>query len=147
MTINRDRNIAPSTDLGWHISIWTAQLALAGLYGAAAYIKLLAAPETLADSSFTRHNIQPLWVVRIVGGIELAVVLGLILPTATRVWPQLTIHVARGVMVIQLLTIGYLLGRGDFPILPFNFIYFVLAAWIFWGRAHKAPIKSRLKTP
>lgn len=69
--------------------------------------------------------------------------MGVILPAATRIMPQLTVWAAAGLLAIQALAIPFHILRGEFAALPFNLIYVALAVFVLWGRARKAPIAPR----
>lgn len=132
-----------STGKGWHIGLWTAQIALAALYAMAAYMKLLMSPADLVQMGLLWVEGAPLGLVRGIGFVELLGVLGLILPAATRIKPNLTTLAALGLLAIQLLAIPFHLYRGEAAVLPFNMIYLALAAFVFWGRLVKSPIAPR----
>lgn len=140
-TIRNTTGSASSTR--WNIGLWAAQIALAGLYGMAAYMKLLMSPADLVQMGLIWVDGAQLWVVRAIGFAELCGVIGLILPAATRVMPKLTSYAAFGLLIIQLLAIPFHLFRGEVSALPFNFIYLALAVLVLWGRSRKAPIAPR----
>ncbi len=75
--------------------------------------------------------------------MEILGVMGLILPAATRIQPQLTVWAAKGLLAIQALAIPFHAFRGEFAPLPFNLIYVALAVFVIWGRTRKAPILPR----
>jgi hypothetical protein len=128
---------------GWHIGIWVAQIALALLYGMAAYMKLLMSPADLVAMGLLWVENAPILFVRAIGFAELLGVIGLILPAATRIRPELTIYAALGLLVIQVLAIGFHVMRGEFSVLGFNAIYLALAVLVLWGRGKKSPIAPR----
>ncbi|MEJ8474217.1 DoxX family protein [Roseibium algae] len=134
---------APSVSKGWNIGLWVAQVALAALYGMAVYMHILMSPADLASMGAVWAEGAPLWLVRFIGFAELAGVIGLILPAATRIMPKLTVYAAVGLLAIQALAIPFHLFRGEFAALPFNLIYVALAVLIIWGRSSKAPIAPR----
>lgn len=127
----------------WNIGLWVAQIALAALYGMAAYMKLLMTPEALVQMGLVWVDGAPLWLVRSIGFVELAGAIGLILPAATRIKPELTSLAAVGLLAIQALAIPFHIFRGEFAALPFNLIYVALAVLVIWGRTRKAPITAR----
>lgn len=132
-----------TTGKGWNIGLWAAQIALAGLYGMAAYMKLLMSPADLVQMGLLWVEGAPMALVRGIGFVELLGVIGLILPAATRIKPELTTLAALGLFAIQVLAIGFHMIRGEFSVLPFNVIYIGLAAFVLWGRSKKAPIAPR----
>ena len=80
---------------------------------------------------------------RFIGLAELAGIIGLILPAATRIRPELTRLAAIGLLAIQVLAIPFHILRAEFAPLPFNFLLVALALFIIWGRTRKAPITAR----
>ncbi len=127
----------------WNIGLWAAQIALAGLYGMAAYVKIAMFPAELVGIGIIWAESAPLWMIRFIGFAELAGVLGLILPALTRIRPALTAHAATGLLAIQVLAIAFHLFRGEAEALPINFIYVALSLLVIWGRTQKAPIAPR----
>lgn len=81
--------------------------------------------------------------VRVIGLIDLAGGLGLILPSLTRILPRLTVIAALCCIVLQILASGFHSYRGEFAVLPLNALLLGLVAFIFWGRSAKAPIAPR----
>ena len=135
--------IATPPSKGWHIGLWVAQIALAALYGMAAYMKLLMSPADLVAMGLLWVENAPLLFVRAIGFAELLGVIGLILPAATRIRPDLTVMAAWGLLVVQILAIGFHMIRGEFSVLGFNAIYLALCLFVIWGRSKKAPIAAR----
>lgn len=141
MTTVDEISTAPSK--GWHIGLWVAQIALAALYAMAAYMKLLMAPADLVAMGLLWVENAPLLFVRAIGFAELLGVIGLILPAATRIRPQLTVSAAFGLLIIQILAIGFHVVRAEFDVLGFNALYVALCVFVMWGRSLKAPIAPR----
>lgn len=132
-----------SSNRKWHIGLWVAQIALAALYGMAAYMKLLMSPEELFQMGLAWINGSTITFARIIGFFELLGVIGLILPAATGILPKLTTYAAIGLLIIQVLAILFHMVRGEFSVLGFNMIYLALAVLVVWGRMKKAPIAAR----
>lgn len=137
MTMTSTANATPSR--GWHIGLWAAQIALAGLYAMGAWFHFLPAEEAAKMGAVWMSEV-PIALPRFIGVMEVLGVLGLILPAATRIMPHLTVWAAAGLLAIQALAIPFHAFRGEFEPLPFNLIYVVLAVFVLWGRARKAPI-------
>jgi hypothetical protein len=134
---------APATpSRGWHIGLWVAQIALAGLYLMGAWFHFLPADQAAAMGAVWMTEV-PIALPRFIGVMEVIGVLGLILPAATRIMPHLTVWAAAGLLAIQALAIPFHAIRGEFEPLPFNLIYVALAVLVLWGRARKAPIAPR----
>lgn len=133
----------PAAGRNWNIAIWVAQIALAGLYLMAAYMKGMMPIADLAAMGLAWTPGAPVWLVRGIALVEFLGAVGVILPAATRIVPHLTVWAATGLFAIQILAIGFHLIRGEIDVLGFNVIYLGLAAFVLWGRARKAPIAPR----
>ena len=132
---------APSK--GWHIGLWVAQVLLAIGFGMAGFMKLTTPYANLAQKmAWARHTPEAL--VKFIGVMELAGVLGLILPAATRFKPFLTPLAASCFVVLMVLAIGLHISIGEMPA-P-NFVLGGIAALVAWGRWRKAPIPPRSGT-
>ena len=140
MTMTSD--IAPTTSRGWNIALWVGQIALAALYLMGAWFHFLS-PEEAAKMGAVWMSEVPSALPRFIGIMEVLGMIGLILPAATRIKPQLTVWAAAGLLAIQALAIPFHAVRGEFEPLPFNLIYVALAIFVLWGRSRKAPIAPR----
>jgi hypothetical protein len=69
--------------------------------------------------------------------------LGVVLPSATRIKPGLTVLAALGCGALQACAIVFHLSRGEAANTPFNFFLVALALFVAWGRRSKAPIVER----
>lgn len=138
-------NYSPSTQVGrgWHIGLWAAQIALAALYGMAAYMHAIMSPDALAQMGAVWVKSAPIGLVRFIGIAEFLGALGVLLPALTRIKPSLTAWSAAGLLSIQALAIPFHVFRTELDALPFNFIYAALAGFVLWGRSRKAPISPR----
>jgi uncharacterized membrane protein YphA (DoxX/SURF4 family) len=138
-------HIAATTpsSLRWSIGLWAAQIALALLYLMGVWIHLLMSPSEAAAMDIFWMSEVPLAFVRFIGVMELVGVIGLILPAATRIKPQLSVLAATGLLAIQALAIPFHAFRGEFAPLPLNLVYVALAVLVIWGRTRKAPILPR----
>ncbi len=119
-----------------------AQIALALLYLMGAWFHFLPPAEAARMGAVWMSEV-PIALPRFIGVMELLGVIGLILPAATRIQPQLTVWAAKGLLAIQALAIPFHAVRGEFEPLPFNLIYVALAVLVIWGRTRKAPILPR----
>lgn len=127
----------------WNFGLWVAQIALAALYLLGVWIHLVLSPEEGAAMGAVWMSEAPLALIRFIGVMELLGVVGLILPAATRIKPQLTVPAAAGLLAIQVLAIPFHAFRGEFVALPMNLVYAALAVLVIWGRSRKAPIHPR----
>lgn len=142
MTMTATPSLAP-TSRGWNIAIWGGQIALAGLYLMAAVMKGTMPIADLATMGMSWAPGAPVWLVRGIAVVELLGAIGVILPAATRIMPNLTVWAAAGLLAIQALAIPFHVIRGEFGVLGFNLIYVALALFVLWGRSRKAPIAPR----
>jgi hypothetical protein len=69
--------------------------------------------------------------------------LGVLLPSATRIQPRLTILAALGCIALQASAIVFHVSRGEAANTPFNFLLVALSSFVAWGRRAKAPIAPR----
>ncbi|TAD87818.1 MAG: DoxX family protein [Alphaproteobacteria bacterium] len=133
----------PTINPRWNLGLWAAQIALALLYLLGVWMHLIVSPQQAVAMGAVWMSEAPLLLVRFIGVMELLGVIGLILPAATRIQPQLTVWAARGLLAIQALAIPFHAVRGEFEPLPFNAIYVALAVFVTWGRTRKVPILPR----
>jgi hypothetical protein len=69
--------------------------------------------------------------------------LGVLLPSVTRIKPQLTVLAALGCVALMAAAIIFHFSRGEAPNTPFNFLLAALSLFVAWGRRTKAPIAPR----
>jgi hypothetical protein len=69
--------------------------------------------------------------------------LGILLPSATRIKPGLTVLAAIGCVALQASAIVFHLSRGEAGNTPFNFLLVTLSCFVAWGRRSRAPIAPR----
>ena len=127
---------------GTNIGIWVAQVLGAAAFIMAGVMKTMTPiPELSAMMPWTGEYLTAF--VRLMGVIDLAGGLGLLLPSLTRIMPRLTVIAAAACVLLQILAIGFHASRGEFAVLPTNVVYIALALIVLWGRGHKAPIAPR----
>ena len=128
----------------WEVALWSAQILLALLFGAAGVMKTFMAPEALVPMGLNFATEIPLWLLRFIGVCEMAGAVAIILPAATRIMPIFTSLAALGFVMIQVLAIGFHLMRGEIvDVATMNVALLALSAFVLWGREAKAPIKPR----
>ena len=69
--------------------------------------------------------------------------LGVLLPSATRIKPGLTVLAALGCAALQVSAIVFHLSRGEAANTPFNVLLVALSLFVAWGRRSRAPIAPR----
>jgi putative oxidoreductase len=126
----------------FHISLWIAQGLLAVAFLMAGSMKLFTPLDQLA-------NMMP-WVrgamgsyAKLIGCVEILGAIGLIVPSVTRIAPQLSPLAALGLLLTMLGAVSTHLSRGEFPMLGAPVTLGALAAFVAWGRWVKAPIAPR----
>ncbi len=142
--MNAATTVTPATPAkAWTIGLWVAQILLAAFFGFAGFNKISQSPDALVAMGMAWVGSAPVGLVRFVGLAEVAGALGMILPIATRIMPQLTALAALGFAVIQVLAMGLHIMRGEFMVLPMNLILLAIALLVYWGRTKKAPVTPR----
>lgn len=69
--------------------------------------------------------------------------LGVLLPSLTRIQPQLTVVAALGCVALQVCAVVFHVARGEAAETPVNFFFAGVAIFVAWGRSVKAPIAAR----
>ena len=128
---------------GWNIGLWVAQAILGAMFLMAGATKLMSGSAELVAMGMGWAENAPFLLIKFIGLAEVAGALGLILPAATRIMPDLTKLAAAGLAVIMVLAAGLHITRGEFEVVPVNVILFALSAFVIWGRRNKAPIAPR----
>ncbi len=126
----------------WNISLWIAQVVLAGMFVMAGFIKTFTPIGELTGLMPFAAEMPVL--IRFIGMSELAGSLGLILPAAFRISPQLTTVAAGALGVVMALALAFHIARGEFTSIGVNIMLGILAAFIVFGRLNKAPITKRV---
>ena len=129
------------TSKALHIGLWVVQGLLAAAFGMAGFMKLTAPIEQLAENGMSFVNDYSVGMVRFIGISELLGALGLIIPAAFRFKTFLTPLAAVGLAIIMILATSYHIGANE-PIIG-SLVFFVLTAFIAWGRFKLAPIQAK----
>jgi putative oxidoreductase len=131
---------APAKSL--NVALWLIQFLLFAAFAMAGFTHLTGPVAELSKSMPWTGRV-PEWLLRFIGGAELAGALGLILPSLSRVKPRLTPLAALGLGAIMLLGAVHHLRHGEPMMVPINLTLGGLAAFVAWGRAGKARILDR----
>jgi putative oxidoreductase len=130
-----------------HIALWIVQALLALAFLMAGGMKLALPADQLLANGMTLVEQVPLALIQFIGLSEVAGALGLILPAALRIQPQLTSWAAGAlafVMVLAVITHAWL---GEMSAIGAPLVLGLLAAFVAWGRSVKQPIRSRELIP
>ncbi|MGH2567561.1 MAG: DoxX family protein [Bacteroidota bacterium] len=125
-----------------NIVLWILQALLAAAYLMAGYQKALL-PLDVASVTITWIPDVPPPLVRFIGISELLGALGLILPRVTGIGRQLTTLAAAGLAVVMASATVFHIARGEFFVLPMTLTFFVLLAFVAYGRWKLAPFASK----
>ena len=126
-----------------HIALWVVQVLLAVGFFMAGGTKVAQPIEELAKQmAFVSH--MPAFMVRFIGLSEVLGAIGLILPAATRIKPELTkIAAALLALVMGLAFLSHFVLTSDPSHAPPSLVLGLLSAFVAWGRHKKAPITPR----
>ncbi|KAB7768316.1 DoxX family protein [Xanthomonas maliensis] len=131
--------LKPTAGKPIRVFLWIAQFLLAAVFIMSGLMKFFTPiPELAAQMPWTGQVSETF--VRFIGLIDLAGGIGVLLPALTRVLPRMTPVAAFCATILQVLAIGFHASRGEFQVLPLNFVLISLAIFILWGRWKKAPI-------
>lgn len=125
-----------------HLTLWIAQVILGVLFLMAGF-QHAAAPVAELSQRIPWVADVPLWLLRFIGIAEMAGGLGVVLPAATRIKPQLTPLAATGLAIIMLLALPFHLMRNEPHMIGVNLAIALVAVFVAWGRATRAPIARR----
>jgi len=122
-----------------HIILWVAQVILGGMFMMTGFMKLSQPIDQLSAMMPWAGDV-PAMLVRFIGTAELLGGLGLILPAALRIKPQLIAWAAVGLVLVMTFALIFHVSRGETQAIGMNVILAAIAAFIAWGRFTKAPI-------
>jgi len=125
-----------------NITLWVLQVVLAAMYLMAGYQKAFGDLDVVVKSIFwIAYTPTPL--VRFIGVSELLGAIGLILPAALKIRPQLTTLAAAGLSFIMLLANLMHIYRGELFVLPMTLVMLAMAAFVAYGRWKLAPVTAK----
>jgi putative oxidoreductase len=125
-----------------NIILWVVQVLLSLFSLAAGWNHGLRPLDEMIQSSPWAADL-PVAMVRFIGFAELAAGVGLILPAATRIMPNLTPLAAIGLAIIMGLAIPFHIMRGEANVIALHIVVVALCAFVAWGRFRRVPIRSR----
>jgi DoxX-like family len=113
------------------VGYWIVASLLGVFYLYAGGKKLFQAREQLAPMMGWVDTVA-MPVVRLIGGVEILGVLGLVLPPLTGIAPGLAAAAAVGFVILQVLATGLHLSRGEAKLIGLNIVLILLAAVAAW---------------
>tara|TARA_B100001113_G_C20987382_1_gene568861 strand:+ start:320 stop:736 length:417 start_codon:yes stop_codon:yes gene_type:complete len=126
-----------------NISLWILQIVIGTSFLIIGITNIITSNEDLITMGFTYIAHVPALVPKIAGISEVLGGIGLILPSVTRIQPQLTVWAAIGLILVCILAIMIYLWLGEWSNIPSPVITVGMLAFIVWGRNYKLPIDSR----
>jgi uncharacterized membrane protein YphA (DoxX/SURF4 family) len=124
-----------------HIGLWVIQSLLAAAFGTAGFMKITTPIDQLLQAGMSFVSTYGLGTVRFIGISELLGAIGLILPSALRIKPILTVFAALGIATVMVLATLYHLTNNE----PFfvTIVLGLLALFVAWGRYKLVPIPAK----
>jgi Flp pilus assembly protein protease CpaA len=113
------------------IAYWILAALLGVFYLYAGGLKVARSQEQLAPMMGWVDTV-PMWLVRLIGAVELLGVAGLILPRLTGVVPGLAVAAAGGFVVLQILAARVHLSRGETKEVGLNLALIAVAGVTVW---------------
>lgn len=135
-------NNPSSPSKGLNIGLWVAQGFLALMFIMPAFMKMFQPIEALSAMLPWAGQVSPI-MVRSLGFIDLLGGLGIILPSALRILPKVTVLAAIGGILLMVCAIVFHLSRGEGSVIGFNILLIALLVFVAWGRMTKAPIYAK----
>jgi uncharacterized membrane protein YphA (DoxX/SURF4 family) len=122
-----------------NITLWFIQVLLALGFALTGSMKLaLPAPQLTPMFGST-----PPALIRFIGVAEIVAVVGLLLPSLTRILPVFTPLAAIGLAIVMVCAVFFHISRGEWTSLPGVLLLGALAGFTAWGRLKAAPIQPR----
>jgi hypothetical protein len=122
--------------------LWGMQAFLFVAFGALGLMKLTMPIEELARI-MTWPAAVPEWLVRAIGGAELAGAMGVFLPALVRMQAWITPYAAMGLATVMICAVGYHLMLFKGAMLLPSIALGVIAGYVAWGRDKAVPIGHR----
>jgi len=122
--------------------LWVVQILLAAVFAFAGSTKAFK-PVVELSMSMPWVIETPTWMVRTAGFAELVGMLGLIVPSATRIKPELTPLAALGLALVMVFAAILHISHGDYGLVLPNVVLFGASMLVWWGRTKKAPLAPK----
>jgi putative oxidoreductase len=124
-------------------ALWAAQIILAGIFTVVGFIKISTPMVDLARempwvSEFSGTAVF------LIGSAEFVGSIGLILPSALKFKPKLTVLASYCLCVLMIIAGGFHISRKEYYITVLNLILAALSYFIAWGRSKKAVIEHSI---
>jgi uncharacterized membrane protein YphA (DoxX/SURF4 family) len=117
-----------------NIALWIVASLLAAVFGLAGIFKLSSKKDALKSKGLDWVDDFSANTVKLIGGLELAAAIGLILPPLTKIAPILAPLAALGLALIMVGAIITHARRKEPQGIAVNVVLLLLAAFVVWGR-------------
>jgi hypothetical protein len=115
-----------------NIALWLTHALLAAFFVYAGFTKLATPAAELAQMIPWTAELPSL--VLVTGLVDVLGGLVILLPALARIRPRLTVLAAIGLLVLQVLALGFHAMRGEMMVIPMNIVLIALVAFVLWGR-------------
>ena len=126
---------------GLNLALWSAQLLVGAPFILFGTMKILR-PISQLSAMMPWTGQVPEAMVRLLGIVDVAGGLGLLLPGLTGIKPGLTRAAAAGSVLLQVSAAIFHLMRGEAQMIRLNLVFLLLLGFILWGRSTRATIAS-----
>ena len=123
------------------IFLWVLQVVMSLVFLGSGVSHITLPPDLPANFAWM-YDIAPV-PNTVIGVLELAAALGLILPGVTRIQTRLTSLAALGLMLTMIGAVIFHVPRAEFSNVTFNVIFFVMASIVAYGRWRIRPFMDR----
>jgi hypothetical protein len=117
-----------------NVVLWIIAGVLAAAFLAAGTMKVSQPKEKLAASGMGWVESYPAGAVKLIGALEIAAAVGLILPALLDIAPIFVPLAATGLVLMMIGAAITHARRGERPVIAVNVVLLVLAALVAWGR-------------
>ncbi len=119
--------------------VWIVQILLALMFAMVGIMKILRPSEELKErypyvEDFSGNTIN------LIGVVEIAAAIGLILPMALNILPWLTPLAAAGLVILMLGAMFTHIRRGEYPNTIVNVVLLALSLFVIYGRVIAEPV-------
>ena len=122
-----------------NLILWIAAGVLAAAFLASGAMKLMQPKEKLAESGMGWTEQFSPGAIKAIGALEVLAAIGLILPAALDIVPDLVPLAALGLVVLMLGAVVTHLRRTEGQMVAVNVVLIALAAFVVWGRFDAQP--------
>ena len=146
-TSQRMENQSPATEQVksgkvLNYALWIVQILLALGYVGTGLLKLLTPADQLALKQAWVPHFEP-WQVKAIGALELLGAIGLIVPSATRIMPKLTVLAALGLVILMIGAASTHIRFENGENVAGAVVFGVLTLFVAWGRARGGVIQPK----